>query len=116
MQGVATDLQEDRPGSGAAYLCPHPGGYRIQNGQLRPFPQAAAGPIMLVSCYLSVLAAASFLMHPVGVLPCLYTRIVQSLPMKEYARPRSCADKPCHLHEPTAKRSTAVCISLGDHL
>ena len=94
MQGLASDLQEDRPGSGAAYLCPHPGGYRMQHGQLRPFPQAAAGPIMLVIRDLSVLGAASFLMHSVSVVPCLYTRHVPSLPMKEYARPRFFADKP----------------------
>lgn len=30
-------------------MCPHPGGYKIQQGQLRPFPQATAGPIMLVT-------------------------------------------------------------------
>lgn len=41
--------QVDKPSHGNAYLCPHPGGYKIQHGQLRPFPQACAGPMMLVS-------------------------------------------------------------------
>ncbi|KAA6421813.1 MAG: hypothetical protein FRX49_08132 [Trebouxia sp. A1-2] len=38
-----------RPSESRQYMCPHPGGYKIQQGQLRPFPQATAGPIMLVS-------------------------------------------------------------------
>lgn len=42
-------LQVDQPGRGGPYLCPHPGGYTLQHGQLRPFRQATAGPIMLVS-------------------------------------------------------------------
>ncbi|DBB07742.1 TPA: hypothetical protein ACH3X3_009162 [Trebouxia sp. C0006] len=37
------------PSESSHYMCPHPGGYKIQHGQLRPFPQATAGPIMLVS-------------------------------------------------------------------
>ena len=42
-------LQVDRPSGGGSYVCPHPGGYKVQHGEVRPFPQATAGPIMLVS-------------------------------------------------------------------
>ncbi len=48
-------LQGHRPSESSQFMCPHPGGYKIQHGQLRPFPQATAGPIMLVSALLSLL-------------------------------------------------------------
>ena len=44
-----TFLQADKPSSGGSYMCPHPGGFKVEHGQLRAFPQAVAGPIMLVS-------------------------------------------------------------------
>jgi sucrose-6F-phosphate phosphohydrolase len=40
---------EDRAPGGAAYVCPHPGGYKLAGGALRPFPRAAAPPVMLVA-------------------------------------------------------------------
>ena len=63
---ICADLQVDKPGGGEAYLCPHPGGYRIQHGQLRPFPQAAAGPMMLVSGQY-ILCIACLLIHYLGL-------------------------------------------------
>ena len=42
-------VQVDKPLGAEAYVCPHVGGYKLQEGQLEPFPQALAGPIMLVS-------------------------------------------------------------------
>ncbi len=40
---------EDRPAGGGAYLAPHPGGYKLAAGALRPFVRAAAPPAMLVA-------------------------------------------------------------------
>ena len=71
-------LQVDKPGSGGAYLCPHPGGYKIQHGQLRPFPQAAAGPMMLVSGHVHISCVA--LVQYLGAVPSLSTRDVPSWP------------------------------------
>ena len=44
-------LQVDKPVGAEAYICPHVGGYKLQGGQVQPFPQATAGPIMLVSLH-----------------------------------------------------------------
>ena len=41
-------MQVDRPSNGGSYKLSQPGGYKVQHGQLRPFPQATTGPIMLV--------------------------------------------------------------------
>lgn len=43
------DVQVDKPTGADAYKSPHVGGYKLQGGQLLTFPQATAGPIMLVS-------------------------------------------------------------------
>lgn len=41
--------KEDRPLSGGAYRCAHPGGFKLRSGQLRPFLMATQPPMMLVS-------------------------------------------------------------------
>ncbi|CAD7701686.1 unnamed protein product, partial [Ostreobium quekettii] len=43
------DGHEDRHPSGEGYVCPVLGGYKLQRGQLKPFPRASRDPIMLVS-------------------------------------------------------------------
>lgn len=40
---------EDRPPGGGAYRLVQPGGFKLRSGQLRPFPNATAPPMMLVS-------------------------------------------------------------------
>lgn len=76
-------MQVDRPSGASSYVCPHPGGYKVQHGQLRPFPQAAAGPIMLVS-------ATNAVMAPCLCKSCLIiTRSVLSLELT-YSRIEQC--------------------------
>ena len=41
--------QEDRPHPGGAYRCVSPGGFKLQQGRLQPFPRARQAPSMLVS-------------------------------------------------------------------
>lgn len=41
--------REDRRLNGNNYICPVVGGYKLQRGELKPFPRACQGPIMLVS-------------------------------------------------------------------
>ena len=41
--------QEDRPHPGGAYRCASPGGFKLQQGRLQPFPRARQAPSMLVS-------------------------------------------------------------------
>jgi hypothetical protein len=45
----ADGSKQDRPLGGSTYRCPHPGGYKLLRGSLRPFPQATQAPLMLVS-------------------------------------------------------------------
>ena len=45
-----SDGKEDRPHGGGTYVCPSPGGYKLQQGRLQPFPNARAPPVMLVGC------------------------------------------------------------------
>lgn len=52
-------MQIDKPVGAEAYTCPHVGGYKLQGGQLLPFPQATAGPIMLVSPFFPLLQVFS---------------------------------------------------------
>ena len=52
-------MQMDKPVGAEAYTCPHVGGYKLQGGQLLPFPQATAGPIMLVSPFFLLLQGFS---------------------------------------------------------
>ena len=40
----------DKPVYGSSYVCPGPGGYKLQRGHLLPFPRACAPPTMLVRC------------------------------------------------------------------
>lgn len=82
LQLIRAGLQVDKPGSGTAYLCPHPGGYKIQHGQLRPFPETAAGPVMLVIGEAYILCTACFLMQYLGAVPILYAQSVQAVPTK----------------------------------
>lgn len=42
-------ILEDRPPGGDAYICHHPGSYKLNRGSLRPFVQGNRPPIMLVS-------------------------------------------------------------------
>lgn len=49
---TADGTSEDRPYGNSAegrYLCPHPGGYKLQRGKLKPFAQSCRPPVMLVS-------------------------------------------------------------------
>lgn len=39
----------DKPVYGGNYVCPAPGGYKLQRGRLTPFPRACESPTMLVS-------------------------------------------------------------------
>ena len=41
--------QEDRPHPDGAYSCVSPGGFKLQQGRLQPFPRARQAPSMLVS-------------------------------------------------------------------
>lgn len=41
--------QKDRGPRKTSYVCPQPGGYKLQAGQLRPFTRAMQPPVMLVS-------------------------------------------------------------------
>jgi len=43
------DGEHDLPPGGGLYTCPHPGGYKLMNGQLIPFPRARRPPVMVVS-------------------------------------------------------------------
>lgn len=46
---VNKDGKEDRPRTHPYYTCPVVGGYKLQNGVLKPFSKAVEGPVMLVS-------------------------------------------------------------------
>lgn len=42
-------LKVDRPRGRESYVCEHPGGYKLEQGRLFPFPLAMSAPIMVVS-------------------------------------------------------------------
>eukprot|EP00210_Caulerpa_lentillifera_P006877 g6574.t1 len=46
---VSKDGNEDHPRNHPYYICPVVGGYKLQNGVLKPFSKAVEGPVMLVS-------------------------------------------------------------------
>jgi hypothetical protein len=48
---------EDRPLGGGNYRLAGPGGYKLQLGELRPFPQAREAPYMLVCVIVSLKVA-----------------------------------------------------------
>jgi len=49
---ISAEGIEDRPfggGTESTYICPRPGGFKLQSGKIRPFMRASKPPVMLVS-------------------------------------------------------------------
>ena len=54
--------QDDRPHPGGSYRCVSPGGFKLQQGRLQPFPRARQPPSMLVSDPVHSRRACKFLL------------------------------------------------------